>query len=101
VNEALKSELDLTLPEISEMKDSEVMVYTNSMHESHIEKLIELVYQVVKKSNLIDFGEKVDRKKLAEKGVLLINLLNHRTNTFSLTRMEIKNELEQVFKNDI
>ena len=52
-DKALKSEFDLTLGEMEEMENSDLLNRMDKLHESHIEKLVELMYEVVKNPDLV------------------------------------------------
>ncbi len=95
INEALKSEFDLTLRNLTRMGNSELLKQVEKLHESHIEKLAELMYEIVIKAELPDLNEDYDKQKIARKAILLIDFLNEKSNTFSMKRMNIKNVLQQ------
>lgn len=85
----LKTEFDLTLREIAEMENSVLTVKINGLDEQHLEKLVELTSVLVE--NLQgEFG-----KKLARKGIVILDYLDSSSRTFSLKRMELKNTLQQ------
>ena len=94
-NEALKSEFDLTLTDFTQMENSEFLKRIKKLHESHTEKLLELIYEIVIKTELPDLSDDYNKMKIAQKGILIIDFLNEETNTFSINRMNIKNALQQ------
>jgi hypothetical protein len=91
VSQALKGELDLSISEISQIESSELLNHLSNLQESHIQQLVELLYQLYVKSEQLD----MNKSKIAEKAILLIDYLNENSNTFSLERMDMKNELKQ------
>ena len=93
-NEVLKSEFDLTLRSISQMENSELLKHIEEFHKIHIEKLTELMYKIVIKTELPDLSENYDKNKIAQKIILLIDFLNEKTKVFSIKRMNIKNALQ-------
>ena len=95
-NKVLKSEFDLTLREIIQMENSELLKYITDLHELHIEKLTELIYEVVRKIYLSDseLSKKQEKEKLVQKSILLLNYLDEKSNIFSIKRMELKNALQ-------
>ena len=85
----LKTEFDLTLREIAEMENSVLTDKINGLDEQHLEKLVELTSVLIE--NLQgEFG-----KKLARKGIVILDYLDSSSRTFSLKRMELKNTLQQ------
>ena len=94
INEALQSEFDLTLQSLTQMENSELLKQVEKLHESHTEKLAELMYQIVIKAELPDSNEDYDKRKIARKAILLIDFLNEKSYTFSMNRMNIKNVLQ-------
>ncbi len=91
-NEALKGEFDLTLQKITQMENSDLLKHIKGLHESHVEKLAELMYELIIKPDIEEYYEK---KKLAQKAILLIDFLNEKSKTFSMKRVKIKNALQQ------
>jgi hypothetical protein len=91
VSQALKGELDLSVSEISQIESSELLNHLSNLQESHIQQLVELLYQLYVKSEQLD----MNKSKIAEKAILLIDYLNENLNIFSLERMDMKNELKQ------
>ena len=61
VNEALKSEFDLTLRNLTQMENSELVKQVEKLQESHTEKLAELMYQIVIKAELPDSNQDNDK----------------------------------------
>tara|TARA_Y100000815_G_C13282991_1_gene477683 strand:+ start:604 stop:999 length:396 start_codon:yes stop_codon:yes gene_type:complete len=85
----LKNEFDLTLRELSEMKNSELTKKISGLNELHLEKLAGLITVVSGNSQNV-FG-----KRIAKKGILILEYLDNHTKTFSMKRMELKNTLQQ------
>ncbi|MFI1770147.1 hypothetical protein [Thalassobellus citreus] len=94
ISEALKSELDLSLDRIIEMEASELIKHISNLHESHTEKIAELIYEIIIKSETVDFGKKYEKNKFIEKGIIIIDFLNEKSKTFSMKRMNMKNALQ-------
>jgi hypothetical protein len=76
------------------MENSELLKHIEEFHKSHIEKLTELMYEIVIKTELPDLSENYDKNKIAQKVILLVDFLNEKTNVFSMKRMNIKNALQ-------
>lgn len=83
----LKSEFDLSLREILEMENSELIAHIRELDEQHLEKIAELI------SILIKNPKTENRNQLAKKGIVLLYFLDSHSKTFSLKRMELKNTL--------
>ncbi len=96
ISKTLKSELDLTLEDFTQMENSEFLKKVEKLHESHIEKLTSLIYEIIIKTEKIDLGNNHDKIKIAQKGILLIDFLNEKSNTFSMERMNIRNILHKI-----
>ncbi|MGJ8745094.1 hypothetical protein [Polaribacter sp.] len=95
INEALKSEFDFSLVEIAKMENSDFIEHISKMHESHAEKLSELIYEIVIKTEIVDFGENFKKTKIIKKGITIIHFINENSKTFSLKRMKMLNNLKQ------
>ncbi|AUS05226.1 hypothetical protein [Pseudotamlana carrageenivorans] len=95
VNNALKSQFDLSLEDITEMSASDVIKNISNLHESHIEKIAELIHEIILKIESSDVDLKFEKTKIAEKGIIIIDFLNENSNTFSMKRMHIKTALQQ------
>ena len=83
----LKSEFDLSLREILEMENSELIAHIRELDEQHLEKIAELI------SILVKNPKTENRNQLAKKGIVLLDFLDSHSKTFSLKRMELKNTL--------
>lgn len=94
VNQTLKSAFDLTLEDFNEMDSQDFLKKIRNLHESHIEKLIELLYTMVQSAELTEVNRNYNKAMLSEKAVLLIDFLHANSTTFSVERMTIKNELQ-------
>jgi len=72
------------------MESSELLNHLSNLQESHIQQLVGLLCQFYVKSEQLD----MNKNKIAEKAILLINYLNENSNTFSLERMNMKDKLK-------
>jgi len=84
----LKNEFDLSLRELSQMNNSELLDTIHRLHNSHIEQLVELIVILVKNSS------SYPANKLASKGLLMLNYLEKHSEIFSLKRVSLKNQLQ-------
>ena len=84
----------MSIREIIEINDNELIRKIDCLNETTIEKLAELLNEIVKKLSQKENENEVDRKKLARKAIVLIEYLDDKTNTFSITRMNLKNVLQ-------
>ena len=94
INEALISEFDLSISAIIELNDDKLLKKITSLHESHIEKLAELLHEIVKKLNPEDTAYGFDRNELARKAIVFIEYIDDNSDTFSIDRMQLKNALK-------
>ena len=95
ISEALKTELDLSIREIIEIENKDLITKLNDIHETNIENLAELISKIVEKLSKVENDYGFDQKELANKAIILIDYLDKNSNTFSITRMNIKNVLQQ------
>ena len=95
-SEALKAQFDLSIREIIELNNNELIVKISSLHETHIEKLAELINEIVKKLSQDKKEYGFDRKELASKAIVLIEYLDNKSDTFSIARMNLKNVLQHL-----
>ena len=95
INEALKTEFNITIEEIIELNDTDTILKFNNFHQDHIEKISELLIAFIKKVNQLEHQNTIKQKKLAHKAILLFNILDKQSKTFSIVRMHQKKELQQ------
>ena len=91
----IRKEWDLSLKEIVTFSEFNFINKLKELHEIHIEKLAELLSEIIKKMNTPEIAKKYNRIELAKKGVLLINSLNDKSKTYSIKRMELKHILQK------
>ena len=91
----IRKEWDLSLKEIVTFSEFNFMNKLKELHEIHIEKLAELLSEIIKKMNTPEIAKKYNQIELAKKGVLLINSLNDKSKTYSIKRMELKHILQK------
>ncbi|WP_339895167.1 hypothetical protein [uncultured Algibacter sp.] len=95
INKDLKNKFDLSLDKITQMENSELIKHISELHESHAEKIVELLYEIVMKTESLDFGENYEKRKIAQKAITIIDFLNQKSETFSMKRINMKNVLQQ------
>lgn len=93
-NDILKSQFDLTIDEISNMQDFKLIEKISDLQEIHIEKLVELLNEIIKKNDLIKTEKIINENKIIKKTLFLIEYIDKNSNTFSLERLKIKNVLQ-------
>ncbi|WP_158844484.1 hypothetical protein [Algibacter sp. L1A34] len=95
IGEILKTEFGLSLNEISRVSNDDMLKIMQNLDETHFEKLIELIFKLIKKirnsNEIID----IDESELIKKNLFMINLLDENSTTFSLERMNMKSVLQQ------
>ncbi|WP_111706231.1 hypothetical protein [Lutibacter citreus] len=95
-SEVLKAQFQISISEIIELNKNELTHKINNLHESHIEKFAELINEIVKKLSIIGKSEyKFNKKELASKAIFLIEYLDSKSDTFSISRMNLKKKLQQ------
>ncbi|MCG2431756.1 hypothetical protein [Aequorivita xiaoshiensis] len=94
INEVLEKEFDLTLEKISNINTTDLIKHISTLHESHIEKIVKLLYQFVVKIQSLDLKENYELNKTAEKGIIIIEFLNQKSKLFSVERMNMKKTLQ-------
>lgn len=91
----LHSEFNVSLKNITGMFDAVFLKKFEDMNEGYIESFIELFFEVIKKINSSSENILLDRLELIKKNILMINLLDKKSKTFSMERMQMKNTLQQ------
>jgi len=94
-DEFLKKEFGFTIQEIIKMDNSVFLKEFSELPESHIENLVELIYEIVMKEELFHLSENSNKNRLVEKAILLIDFLNKKSRNFSMSRMQIKSALQE------
>ncbi|WP_410006649.1 hypothetical protein [Aequorivita nionensis] len=93
INEKLNEYFSLSLNEIVTIENSELMNKVKGFHEEHLEKLIELLYQTIQKSEDHDSEFDFEIKELSNNLMLMIDLANDNSKSFSVERMNMKSQL--------
>ncbi len=94
-DDSIRKKWGISLKEIASVTGCDFINKFNELQEVPIEKLAELLNVFIKKSAELEVNEHYNRKELAEKGILLINILNDKSKTYSIKRMELKKELQR------
>jgi len=94
IDTTLQGELDLNLVKIGEMESEEFLDYISTLHEAHLNYLAELLYRLVLKTESLKLNQKLDTPKIAKKAILLINILDQKSKTFSMERLQMKDHLK-------
>lgn len=94
IDTTLQGELDLNLGKIGEMESEEFLDHISTLHEAHLNYLAELLYRLILKTDLPKLNQKLDTPKIAKKAILLINILDQKSKTFSMERLQMKDHLK-------
>jgi len=94
IDTTLQGELDLNLVKIGEMESEEFLDHISTLHEAHLNYLAELLYRLVLKTESLKLNQKLDTPKIAKKAILLINILDQKSKTFSMERLQMKDHLK-------
>jgi len=94
IDTTLQGELDLNLVKIGEMESEEFLDHISTLHEAHLNYLAELLYRLILKTDLPKLNQKLDTPKIAKKAILLINILDQKSKTFSMERLQMKDHLK-------
>ena len=97
-NEKLKEYFDISLNEIATIENSKLIDKVENFHEKHLEKLIELIYQTIQKSEEFEVEFDFEIKELSKKLLQMIDFANNKTNLFSIERMNMKKQIEATLK---
>ena len=89
-DDSIRKKWGISLKEIASITGCDFINKFNELQEVPIEKLAELLNVFIKKSAELEVNEHYNRKELAKKGILLINILNDKSKTYSIKRMELK-----------
>ncbi len=95
-DEFLKTNFDLTIGEISTMSNSNFIEKIRDLHESHTDKLVELLFEIIEKMDSIETEQGFNKHPLIEKSLLLIEYIDNNSTTFSVSRLNIKNTFQQL-----
>ena len=91
----IRKKWGISLKEIASISSFDFTNKFKELQEIPIEKLAELLNVFIKKSATLEVSEQYNGKELAKKGILLINILNKKSKTYSIKRMELKKELQR------
>lgn len=91
----IRKKWGISLKEITSISPFDFTKKFKELEEIHLEKLAELLNVFIKKIATLDMNKQCNGKELAKKGILLINILNDKSKTYSIKRMELKKELQR------
>jgi hypothetical protein len=91
----IRKKWGISLKEITSISPFDFTKKFKELEEIHLEKLAELLNVFIKKIATLDMNKQYNGKELVEKGILLINILNDKSKTYSIKRMELKKELQR------
>lgn len=94
-DDSIRKKWGISLKEIASITGCNFINKFNELQEVPIEKLAELLNVFIKKSAELEVNEHYNRKELAKKGILLINILNDKSKTYSIKRVELQKELQR------
>ena len=97
-NEKLEAYFGFSLNEISTMENSRLIEEVKRFHSEHFEKLIELIYQTIQKSEEFKKDFDFEIKELSNKLLLMIDIVDEKSNSFSVERMNMKRQLEAILR---
>jgi len=93
LNETFKEMFDLSLTEFIEKEESELEKKLTTINHSHLDKIIDLLFEIIQRKEVDGFELGVESTKISKRTIFLINYLDRTTKTFSIKRMDIKNWL--------
>lgn len=85
----LKKAFDFNLEDILQLDQDAFINTLHGLHEEHLEKLAELITIVLNNTTIHS------KRALAERGLIILNVIDDRSKTFSLGRLQLKRALEQ------
>ena len=90
INEALKNAFDLSFVRMAKMENSKFIEHISKLHESHIDKILKLIYEIILKIPPESLGEKFEKTKIILKGIIIIDFIDEKSKTFSIERKNMK-----------
>lgn len=94
-DQTLKDQLGFTLSEIIEMSNSDLIMRFRTLHSTNLEKLLQLMYEIIQKAEMYSSNQVCNKRKIAEKAILISEFLDQNSSTFSIERFFMKNALQQ------
>lgn len=88
INDLLETEFDLNISKLIGLSDSEFLNKINEIHVNHLDKLIELLYELIIHDD--SSKQKSDKDKMKHKISLMIDYMDKVSGVFSFSRMNIK-----------
>lgn len=92
-NSFLKKEFNLTITEITAMNAAALIESLKKTNPIHLEKIVELISVIAQKNEWTE--NKNEKNELISKGLVLIEYLNDKSDTFSFKRINLKSDLEK------
>ncbi len=87
VDRTLKSQFDLSISDIINLNNIDLQIKVQNLHNEHIEKLAHLIYNII--LNVDD----LNKNELANKAIIMIDLVDGKSKTFSVERQNLKKQL--------
>ena len=86
---------------ISNMSNAEFLPEVNELDELNLELFADLLSEISKKINYIKKNTTYNSKELGKKSILILDYIDEKTRTFSLKRMALKKEIQQLFSKEL
>jgi len=98
INENLKEQLDLSFNEIIQLSDKDFYKKIADIHESHLEKIAELIIEFTEQIEKENIQSGLDKHSLLMKSIMTMDYLESKTNTFSMQRSAMKQRATTMYK---
>ena len=85
----LQEQVDFSIRDLNELDEVGLKDILVPLHLTHIENLVEIAYEIFKKSN------PKNKKRFVKNVLSMVGYVNEKSDTFSLQRLQIKEELEK------
>lgn len=90
INENLKEQFDFNISEIIKISDNDFYEKIADIHESHLEKIAELIIEFVEQIEIENINSGLDKQQMLLKTIMIIEFLETKSNTFSMRRSALK-----------
>jgi len=96
IDNGLVDSFGFTFEELTKIENSELINHIKDIDETNLELLTILVVETVKKLQSTNNNYSIDSKELAKKAIVVIDYIDDKSKTFSINRMNLKKELQQL-----
>ncbi|MBI6119312.1 hypothetical protein [Salegentibacter maritimus] len=96
INTALKAEFRISIKDISNLDQAELITKLKKIHHTNLDKMVELYYLMIQNSEESRFQKLLSKPKTIDNIIFLLDYAEKQSSIFSYERMNLKTALREL-----